>query len=222
MWEDLEPEKKAAPPPESTPTAEPWGGLEQPTPPAGAWGGIGADAAASVPAWGGSPAGNFSSAFQANEASNSFSNLLHQSIQQSMEEMVFLPVEKRTMLVAVLAVLEPIRGTLQFVMSQKQAHDIAVAMHACEPGDLTEQMTCDSVAELINTVAGQLASSLLPSDQTFTLGLPVVCFDGHVEHSEPTRAVFLEVVDEIFQLVVSGQELLALCDVASERRASEG
>ena len=172
-------------------------------------------------AWGGSLSGAASAPHLDNATSDHFGDLLHGAIRLSMEEMVFLPVEKRAMLIAALTVLEPVQGTIQFIMTPKQARDIAMAIHACEPDALTEKMVADSAAELINTVAGQLASTLLPPDQTFALGLPNVVVAGHVEHNEPVCALFMKLADEIFQLVISGQELIALCNpVTMEKNQS--
>ncbi len=184
MWEELESQKN--------PVGSPM------VPSGGAWGGDLAPPAMPSPL--------------DSEKPDDFGDLLHGAIQLSMEEMIFLPVEKRAMLIAALMVLEPVRGTIQFIMTPKQARDIALAIHACEPDALTEKMVSDSAAELINTVAGQLASTLLPPDQTFTLGLPTVTITGHVEHNEPVCALFMKLSDEIFQLVISGQELIALCN----------
>ena len=163
-------------------------------------------------AWGGDLTSPAPSAPLDGEKPDDFGDLLHGAIQLSMEEMIFLPVEKRAMLIAALMVLEPVRGTIQFIMTPKQAREIALAIHACEADALTEKMVSDSAAELINTVAGQLASTLLPPDQTFTLGLPTVTVTGHVEHNEPVCALFMKLSDEIFQLVISGEELIALCN----------
>ena len=163
-------------------------------------------------AWGGDLTSPAPSAPLDGEKPDDFGDLLHGAIQLSMEEMIFLPVEKRAMLIAALMVLEPVRGTIQFIMTPKQAREIALAIHACEADALTEKMVSDSAAELINTVAGQLASTLLPPDQTFTLGLPTVTVTGHVEHNEPVCALFMKLSDEIFQLVISGEKLIALCN----------
>ena len=201
MWESLEAGKKSNVPaaPKVVPADEAvgesvggWGALAQPTK---------SDAAASP-----SPP-------------SPFVGLVHRVLRQSMEEMMFLPVEEREMVVATLDVLEPMKGTIQFVMSRKQARDIAMAIHAGVADDLSDQMTMDAVAELINTVAGQLASSLLPADQTFALGLPAVELRSHVACSEPVRSAFMEVVGEIFQMALSGQELLAACDAVGVAQA---
>ena len=206
MWDDLEKEKQpgTAGGAGEEAAAGAWGGLgglpASPAPVAGAWGGVGGFGGGGV---------------EAEDEPGSFGALLHKIIRNSMEEMVFLPVEKRMMLVAALDVEEPVRGTIWFIMSKKQAGDVAMAMHNVEADRLTDQMTRDAVAELINTVAGQLASALLPVDQTFVLGLPRVEYAGHVEHEEPVRGVFLEVVGEIFQLAVTGPDLIALCDEAA-------
>ena len=204
MWDDLEKTKQ----PGSAAGAGADAG-------AGAWGGLGGAPASPAPgAWGGVGGGE-GGGVEAEDGPGSFGALLHKIIRNSMEEMVFLPVEKRMMLVAALEVEEPVRGTIWFIMSKKQAGDVAMAMHNVEADRLTDQMTRDAVAELINTVAGQLASALLPADKTFTLGLPRVEYAGHVEHEEPVRGVFLEVADEIFQLAVTGTDLIALCDEAA-------
>ena len=185
MWEELEAQKNPMASPSGTPSP--------------AWGGLGEAAAPATP-------------LDDSTTPDHFGDLLHGAIQLSMEEMIFLPVERRSMLIAALTVLEPVQGTIQFIMTPKQARDIAIAIHACEPDALTEKMVADSAAELINTVAGQLASTLLPPDQTFTLGLPHVVVSGHVEHNESVCALFMKLADEIFQLVISGQDLIALCN----------
>jgi hypothetical protein len=247
MWEDLEPKKRpeeesagasgdaAATPAEgesdpspggwggldapaaAAPAADGWGSLDAPPADAGGWGSLPEPGGASAPSPcagvdnGGTPV------FSADGLQNPLGDILHAAIRQSMEEMVFLPVGKRPMLVASLAVLEPVRGTIQFVMSEHQARDIATAIYGCTDDELTEAMLKDATAELINTVAGQLASTLLPPDQTFSLGLPRVEVDGYLETGEPTFSIFLEVVDDIFQMVILGGELVGLCHSAADQ-----
>lgn len=141
---------------------------------------------------------------------DSFLAAVHQSLRQSVEEMIFMPVNKSAMLVALLPLLEPVEGKIQLVMPDMLARDITLSIYACEADKLTTQMVEDAVAELINTVAGQLVASVLSEDQTFTLGLPVVSRDSCLTYDATTRSAFLSIGTGTIEVNISGASLLSL------------
>jgi CheY-specific phosphatase CheX len=137
---------------------------------------------------------------------------VHQSVKCAVEAMIFTEVNRATVLVATLPILKPSSGRLQVVIQERLAHDFASSMYACDAGKLSPQMVEDALAEIINTVAGQLMASILPDDQTFKLGLPEVSRNTEWACDASARSVFLSIGNAGVQVILSGDPLLSLFD----------
>ncbi|HAS81514.1 MAG TPA: hypothetical protein DCS43_02250 [Verrucomicrobia bacterium] len=125
------------------------------------------------------------------------------AIHTSLEEMLFLPVVDSSMLTVDVAVTSPVEGIVRIVLSEDQARAIAIAGYACEPEALTDSMMRDMAAELVNTVAGNLMSSVLPPDLVFSLGLPEVLLADRIAQLPQATTYFMRVGRELLQVVVS-------------------
>ncbi len=125
------------------------------------------------------------------------------AIHTSLEEMLFMPVVDSSMLTVDVPVTSPVAGVVRILLSEAQARSIAIAGYACEPDQLTDPMVRDMAAELVNTVAGNLMSAVLPSDQVFSLGLPVVLLADRIEQLPQATTYFMCVGQELLQVVVS-------------------
>ncbi len=144
-------------------------------------------------------------------------HLLHQSIARSMEEMTFLPVDRIAVMTASVSILQPVSGIIRLITTPDQAARLAAALHGGNATTLSPSMIRDAMAELINTIAGQLASSLLSADHAFALGLPDVTIAARTDFSEPTRTMFMKQDDQWLLLALSGADLFVLCNALEEQ-----
>jgi CheY-specific phosphatase CheX len=141
---------------------------------------------------------------------NGLQAVVSKAVRRSIEDMIFMPVEKATMLMASIQVLEPVNGRIGLIVDKRLARKMALDIHACDALALTDPMITDFVAELINTIAGQLMSDILPGEQLFQLGLPVVSQGDSLAYEAGSQAVFVQVRDCCIAVGLSGEALLAL------------
>ena len=132
------------------------------------------------------------------------------AVRRSIEDMIFLPVEKATMLMASIQVLDPVKGRVGLVVDRRLARQMALDMYACEPKELTDQMVTDFVAELINTISGQMMSDVLPDEQLFQLGLPDVTEGASLAYAGDTHSFFVQVKSCCVVVNLSGDSLVDL------------
>ncbi len=112
---------------------------------------------------------------------------------------------------AKLNLLSPHEGFVMILVGNEGAKLIAEAIHgpgddlfADEPEELPREMVFDTLAELINTIAGRFLNSYLPPDQRFELGLPET---GHGNvPSVPGNAKSWDfmVQEEVLKVTISG------------------
>jgi hypothetical protein len=72
-------------------------------------------------------------------------------------------------------------------MPEALLKQIAGNIYALPEEDLSDRMLADLMNELLNTIAGIFLSELLPSDQTFGLGLPSISRDEFHELEPPVE-----------------------------------
>lgn len=73
-----------------------------------------------------------------------------------------------------LAIQAPLQSSMQIVMDVELGKVITSTVWSRQKESVDEQMCRDTLAELLNTIAGRFMKALLPADQTFQLGLPEV------------------------------------------------
>lgn len=73
-----------------------------------------------------------------------------------------------------LAIQAPLKSSMQLAMDEKLGRLITGTIWSMQIETVDEQMCRDALAELLNTIAGRFMKGLLPPEQTFQLGLPVV------------------------------------------------
>lgn len=98
------------------------------------------------------------------------------------------------------------------MLQADKAYDIAGSILGDPNAALDEQKVDDALAELINTVAGHIMSDLVSAEQEFALGLPTVTRNMHVILDEPSMTYFLTLADACFQLMITGADLITLCN----------
>jgi hypothetical protein len=73
---------------------------------------------------------------------------------------------------AMIEIIDPLPGTLALILPAELHCHLTSSVYSIPPGELTETMLLDDVAELINTIAGRLMARLLSPMDPFRLGLP--------------------------------------------------
>ena len=99
---------------------------------------------------------------------------------------------------ASIAVIQPVTGRLSILVPPSMAVHITKNLYGWtdvqDPGD---DLVNDSISELINTIAGRVMTRILPEDQTFELGLPVLGDDGNLSN-QVVRYQFKADMDDFF------------------------
>ena len=93
------------------------------------------------------------------------------AVSATLEEMFFLEVAEPDFRWARVRVEEPFIGAVTLAFPLPLVRDVASGLI---PGvdDIPEQMLADTLAEMVNTVAGRLMNSVVAKDTTFQLSVP--------------------------------------------------
>lgn len=103
-----------------------------------------------------------------------------------------------------LAIESPIAGWMCLAMEPTLAATIAGTVWSGDPAEVGEQLCRDTVAEILNTVAGRFMKEYIPGDQTFALGLP-----------EPQPSVVADAAGwQTFAFSLEGEMFMILLQVA--------
>jgi CheY-specific phosphatase CheX len=110
---------------------------------------------------------------------------------------------------AMLPVDAPFKGVLVIRMDGGLARKLAENIYGTPHEELGDQLVRDTVAEILNIVAGRFMTAVLPGEQAYQLGLPSL--DQDAAHSpEPARQWLFRSEEEFFAIVIAGDGLLAL------------
>ncbi|SKA89817.1 Chemotaxis phosphatase CheX [Paucidesulfovibrio gracilis DSM 16080] len=96
---------------------------------------------------------------------------VHSAVSATMEEMFFLEPQASDFLWSKVRVLEPCTGSVTMAFPRTLLIQAAHGLFG-EQERIREQMLWDTLAEVVNTVAGRIMSNLLPPDSTFRLSVP--------------------------------------------------
>ncbi|MEF2144736.1 MAG: chemotaxis protein CheX [Desulfovibrionaceae bacterium] len=93
------------------------------------------------------------------------------AVSATMEEMFFIEASSSDYLWSRVRVLEPCEGAVTMVFPRKLLTLAAAAIFG-EDERIREQTLWDTLAEIVNTVAGRILGELLSEDRTFKLSVP--------------------------------------------------
>lgn len=103
-------------------------------------------------------------------------------LEEALENMAFISVEESSAEEVAelsqqfrgvnLLINEPTLFEMHLNIANELLLQLAENIYAMEPDELSEQLTNDLLAEILNTVAGLFMTAVLPPDTSFTLGLP--------------------------------------------------
>lgn len=131
---------------------------------------------------------------------------LAEAVQATLEEMFFLEVMEPEFLWARVRVSEPFNGSVTLAFPRPLAEDVASGLM---PGEetISEQMLQDTLAEMVNTVAGRLMSQVVDEDTTFRLEVPQTG-SGWPDMDLAGAALFPYQIDrKCFMVLLQGERL---------------
>jgi hypothetical protein len=81
---------------------------------------------------------------------------------------------------------------------------------------VSDQIMLDTLAELLNTIAGRMMNLIVPANDIFELGLPEHG-KGYpeVRKDTPCKEHVFDIDDQFFSVVLEGEEILKLCVLES-------
>ena len=85
--------------------------------------------------------------------------------------------------------------------------DITENVYAMETDEIDPQILQDTLAELLNTIAGKIMQEALPEDQLFSLGLPQAVEEMKEKPGEVMQKWFFEMEETLFFVGFTGNKL---------------
>ncbi|MBN2644276.1 MAG: chemotaxis protein CheX [Desulfuromonadaceae bacterium] len=117
-----------------------------------------------------------------------FAEKLTETLEETLENMAFLSIDPATAETAAeysnplkevhLLVTAPVLMELRLRMAEELLFQVVETMYIMDRTDVTEQLINDLLSEILNTLAGRFMADILPTNQTFSLGLPEVMEDN--------------------------------------------
>jgi hypothetical protein len=146
--------------------------------------------------------------------SQSFDDLVRQSIAVTLENMAFMEVLPETQdtaavdpekcMSARLLVLDPLQAEMVLTVPVQLLRNVIDVVHAFPDDEVVEQIQADMLGELLNTVAGRLLNDYLPGNQAYQLGLPEVTPDLPGYCDGPSKTWKYDVEGEPVSLTIVG------------------
>jgi len=140
--------------------------------------------------------------------------LLTDAVSETIETMAFLEVNKADSITPYdehlvrlrveILVNAPFPGEMRLVLPKSLAGLFAQNMYSLEEQDVTEEIVEDVLGEIINIIAGRLIADILPDDQTFQLGLPLIGPDAFLETEASSHAIEFSIENIPFWVVLFG------------------
>ncbi|MFC1591731.1 chemotaxis protein CheX [Thermodesulfobacteriota bacterium] len=96
-------------------------------------------------------------------------------------------------LMAAQLIHEPYQGEVWLCMSLPLVQELTENVYALSAEEITDAMLEDVVAELLNTITGEVVKKVLPDDCSFKLGLPEMGEDSFLSTGPPTVLCAFEV-----------------------------
>lgn len=93
------------------------------------------------------------------------------AVAATMEEMFFVEARESDFLWSRVRVLEPCEGAVTMAFGRELLVHVAQSIFG-EQARIREQTLWDTLAEVVNTVAGRIVSSFLPPETPFRLSVP--------------------------------------------------
>ena len=141
-------------------------------------------------------------------------NFLESAVIETIESMAFVEIvptinktpydEHLVRLRVEILVNAPFPGEIRLVLPISLAMIFAQNMHNLDERQITDELIHDVLGEIINIVAGRLMADIIPSNQTFQLGLPQIGPDAFLETDAASLSVEFDAEDSPFWIILFG------------------
>ncbi len=98
----------------------------------------------------------------------------------------------------------PFPGEIRLVLPRRLAVPFAKNMYSLEAEEVTDSIIEDVLGEIVNIIAGRLMADILPDDQTFQLGLPLVGPDAFLETEASSLVIEFDAEGLPFWVILFG------------------
>ncbi len=149
--------------------------------------------------------------------SENFNQAVHTAVLETFENMTFMevlshsPENQEPILLdpqgELLPVFEPLEGNFWLFLPKNLLISIAESVYVMDSDEIDAQIQQDTLAELLNTLAGKVLQEALPEDQLFSLGLPQSVEEITTKPDENLNKWFFEMQETLFYVAFSGKEL---------------
>lgn len=129
-----------------------------------------------------------------------------EAVQVTMEEMFFLEVGEPKFQWARVNVEQPFTGAVTLAFPQPLIEDVASGLMPGE-AEFSDQLLQDTLAELVNTVAGRLVSAVVSEDVTFRLSIPETGAGWPESSMNPVSVHPFQIDRKCFIVVLEGATL---------------
>lgn len=99
---------------------------------------------------------------------------------------------------------KPFAGEMRLILPMDLAIQFTKNMYNLTEEEITEDLMKDVLGELINIIAGRLMADLIPEDQTFELGLPLIGPDVFVQAEASSLSVEFDAEGTPFWIILFG------------------
>ena len=147
--------------------------------------------------------------------SENFDQAIQSAVVETFENMTFMEVlhhpqeDQEPVLLepqgVLLPVTEPIEGVFWLFMPKNLLTVIAENVYVMETDEIDQQILQDTLAELLNTIAGKIMQEALPEDQLFSLGLPQPVEEMQAKPDETMQKYFFEMQEMLFLVGFTGE-----------------
>jgi hypothetical protein len=107
----------------------------------------------------------------------------------------------------VLPLLEPLAGNFWLFLPKDLLTSIAENVYVMGTDEIDQHILQDTLAELLNTIAGKIMQEALSEDQLFSLGLPQHAEEVSVKPDEILKKWFFEIQESLFYVAFTGEEI---------------
>jgi len=98
----------------------------------------------------------------------------------------------------------PFPGEIRLVLPKTLAVLFAQNMYSLDEQDVADETIEDVLGEIVNIIAGRLMADILPEDQTFQLGLPLIGPDAFLETEASSLAIEFNAEETPFWVILFG------------------
>jgi CheY-specific phosphatase CheX len=109
-----------------------------------------------------------------------------------------------------LPLLQPYQGEIVIEFPGELGRQIAEALYGPEDNCTEETVISDTLAELLNTLAGRFMKELLEPDREFELGFPTVSKGKAPDGADQATSLVFDIAGLSFKASVAGEDFKAL------------